>query len=84
MTIIERIGFAHTHVVRSISADGETLLARVAGEALADATLAAEDIDAVTASHSKHGMSAQGFTAVTGRRVAARPDGHASVPERLS
>jgi acetyl-CoA C-acetyltransferase len=61
--MIDLIGFAHTPFTRAPGADLESLMAQVAGDALADAGLEAGEIDAVVIGHFGHGLAAQGFVA---------------------
>ena len=61
--MVDLIGFAHTPFGRLPGADVETLMAQVAGEAIAEAGLEASDIDSVVIGHFGHGLVRQGFTA---------------------
>jgi len=57
------VGWAHTPFGRLEGETVESLIVRVAGEALADAGVAARDIDEIVLGHFNAGFSAQDFTA---------------------
>jgi acetyl-CoA C-acetyltransferase len=57
------VGWAHTPFGKLTGETVESLIVRVAGEALADAGLAAKDIDEIVLGHFNAGFSAQDFTA---------------------
>src|ERR1700729_4010147 len=57
------VGWAHTPFGRLEGETVESLIVRVAGEALADAGIAAKDVDEIMLGHFNAGFSAQDFTA---------------------
>ena len=57
------VGWAHTPFGKLSEETVESLIVRVAGEALADAGLAAKDVDEIVLGHFNAGFSAQDFTA---------------------
>src|SRR5215813_11215699 len=57
------VGWAHTPFGKLNGETVESLIVRVAGEALADAGIAASDIDEIVLGHFNAGFSAQDFTA---------------------
>jgi acetyl-CoA C-acetyltransferase len=57
------VGWAHTKFGRLEGETVESLIVRVAGEALADAGIAARDVDEIVLGHFNAGFSAQDFTA---------------------
>ena len=57
------VGWAHTPFGRLAGESVESLIVRVAGEALADAGIAAADVDEIVLGHFNAGFSAQDFTA---------------------
>jgi acetyl-CoA C-acetyltransferase len=57
------VGWAHTPFGKLSGETVESLVVRVAGEALADAGLAAKDVDEILLGHFNAGFSAQDFTA---------------------
>ncbi len=57
------VGWAHTPFGRLDGESVESLIVRVAGEALADAGVAARDVDEIVLGHFNAGFSAQDFTA---------------------
>jgi acetyl-CoA C-acetyltransferase len=57
------VGWAHTPFGRLDAETVESLIVRVAGEALADADIAASDVDEIVLGHFNSGFSAQDFTA---------------------
>src|ERR1700732_3717221 len=57
------VGWAHTPFGKLNGETVESLIARVAGEALADAAIAAKDVDEIVLGHFNAGFSAQDFTA---------------------
>src|SRR5215471_9880805 len=57
------IGWAHTRFGKLEGETVESLIVRVAGDALADAAIAAKDIDEIVLGHFNAGFSAQDFTA---------------------
>ncbi len=57
------VGWAHTPFGKLAGETVESLVVRVAGEALADAGLAAKDVDEIVLGHFNAGFSAQDFTA---------------------
>src|ERR1700682_4178238 len=57
------VGWAHTPFGKLNGESGESLIVRVAGEALADAGIAAKDVDEIVLGHFNGGFSAQDFTA---------------------
>ena len=57
------VGWAHTPFGRLNGETVESLIVRVAGEALADAGIAAKDVDEIVLGHFNAGFSAQDFTA---------------------
>jgi acetyl-CoA C-acetyltransferase len=57
------VGWAHTPFGRLNGGNVESLIVRVAGEALADAGIAAKDVDEIVLGHFNAGFSAQDFTA---------------------
>jgi acetyl-CoA C-acetyltransferase len=57
------VGFAHTPFGKLGDETLESLIVRVAGAALADATIAAGDVDEIVLGHFNAGFSAQDFTA---------------------
>jgi acetyl-CoA C-acetyltransferase len=57
------VGWAHTAFGRLEGETVESLIARVAGEALADAAIAPRDVDEILLGHFNAGFSAQDFTA---------------------
>src|SRR5947209_10061548 len=57
------VGWAHTPFGRLEGETVESLIARVAGEALADAGIAARDVDEIVLGHFNAGFSPQDFTA---------------------
>ena len=57
------IGWAHTPFGKLNEESVESLIVRVAGEALADAGIEAKDVDEILLGHFNAGFSAQDFTA---------------------
>ncbi len=57
------VGWAHTPFGKLNGETVESLIVRVAGEALADAGIAANDVDEIVLGHFNAGFSAQDFTA---------------------
>ena len=57
------VGWAHTPFGKLTGETVESLIVRVAGEALADAGVAAKDVDEIVLGHFNAGFSAQDFTA---------------------
>ena len=57
------VGWAHTPFGKLNGESVESLIVRVAGEALADAGVAAKDVDEIVLGHFNAGFSAQDFTA---------------------
>jgi acetyl-CoA C-acetyltransferase len=57
------VGWAHTPFGKLSSESVESLVVRVAGEALADAGIAAKDVDEILLGHFNAGFSPQDFTA---------------------
>lgn len=57
------VGWAHTPFGRLTGETVESLIVRVAGEALADAGIAAKDVDEIVLGHFNAGFSPQDFTA---------------------
>ena len=57
------VGWAHTPFGKLASETVESLIVNVAGEALADAGIAAKDVDEIVLGHFNAGFSAQDFTA---------------------
>src|ERR1700757_1676754 len=57
------VGWAHTQFGRLEGETVESLIVRVAGDALADAGIAARDVDEIVLGHFNAGFSAQDFTA---------------------
>ncbi|GIK79716.1 MAG: acetyl-CoA acetyltransferase [Pseudorhodoplanes sp.] len=57
------VGIAHTPFGKLDSESVESLIVRVAGDALADAGIAARDVDEIVLGHFNAGFSAQDFTA---------------------
>jgi acetyl-CoA C-acetyltransferase len=57
------VGWAHTPFGRLSEETVESLIVRVAGEALQDAGIAAKDVDEIVLGHFNAGFSAQDFTA---------------------
>jgi acetyl-CoA C-acetyltransferase len=57
------VGWAHTPVGKLAGESVESLIVRVAGEALADAGVAAKDVDEIVLGHFNAGFSTQDFTA---------------------
>ena len=57
------VGWAHTPFGRLTGETVESLIVRAAGEALADAGIAAADVDEIVLGHFNAGFSAQDFTA---------------------
>src|SRR5262249_8838756 len=57
------VGWAHTPFGKLAGETVESLIVRVAGEALADAGVAAKDVDEIVLGHFNAGFSAQDFTA---------------------
>jgi acetyl-CoA C-acetyltransferase len=57
------VGWAHTPFGKLASETVESLIVKVAGEALADAGIAAKDVDEIVLGHFNAGFSAQDFTA---------------------
>jgi acetyl-CoA C-acetyltransferase len=57
------VGWAHTPFGRLNNETVESLIVHVAGEALADAGIAAKDVDEIVLGHFNAGFSAQDFTA---------------------
>jgi acetyl-CoA C-acetyltransferase len=57
------VGWAHTPFGKLSGESVESLIVRVAGEALADAGVAAKDVDEIVLGHFNAGFSAQDFTA---------------------
>src|SRR6201990_503916 len=57
------VGWAHTPFGKLNGETVESLIVRVAGEALADAGVAAKDVDEIVLGHFNAGFSAQDFTA---------------------
>ena len=57
------VGWAHTPFGKLNGETVESLIVRVAGEALADAGIAAKDVDEIVLGHFNAGFSAQDFTA---------------------
>ena len=57
------VGWAHTAFGKLNGETVESLIVRVAGEALADAGIAASDVDEIVLGHFNAGFSPQDFTA---------------------
>jgi acetyl-CoA C-acetyltransferase len=57
------VGWAHTPFGKLTGESVESLIVRVAGEALADAGIAAKDVDEIVLGHFNAGFSTQDFTA---------------------
>ncbi len=57
------VGWAHTPFGKLADETVESLIVKVAGEALADAGIAAKDVDEIVLGHFNAGFSAQDFTA---------------------
>ena len=57
------VGWAHTPFGKLANETVESLIVKVAGEALADAGIAAKDVDEIVLGHFNGGFSAQDFTA---------------------
>ncbi|MEP7030375.1 MAG: acetyl-CoA acetyltransferase [Pseudolabrys sp.] len=57
------VGWAHTPFGKLTGETVESLIVRVAGEALADAGISAKDVDEIVLGHFNAGFSAQDFTA---------------------
>jgi acetyl-CoA C-acetyltransferase len=57
------VGWAHTPFGKLAGESVESLIVRVAGEALADAEVAAKDVDEIVLGHFNAGFSTQDFTA---------------------
>jgi acetyl-CoA C-acetyltransferase len=57
------VGWAHTQFGKLAGETVESLIVRVAGEALADATISAGDVDEIVLGHFNAGFSAQDFSA---------------------
>ena len=57
------VGWAHTPFGKLIGETVESLIVRVAGEALSHAGIAAKDVDEIVLGHFNAGFSAQDFTA---------------------
>src|ERR1700687_142153 len=57
------VGWAHTPFGKLSGESVESLIVRVAGEALADAGVAARDVDEIVLGHFNAGFSQQDFTA---------------------
>jgi acetyl-CoA C-acetyltransferase len=57
------VGWAHTPFGKLADETVESLIVKVAGEALADAGIAAKDVDEIVLGHFNGGFSAQDFTA---------------------
>src|SRR5450631_734946 len=57
------VGWAHTPFGKLNGESVESLIVRVAGEALADAGVAPKDVDEIVLGHFNAGFSAQDFTA---------------------
>jgi len=57
------VGWAHTPFGKLNGDSVESLIVRVAGEALADASIGAKDVDEIVLGHFNAGFSAQDFTA---------------------
>ena len=57
------VGWAHTPFGKLTDESVESLIVQVAGEALADAGIAASDVDEIVLGHFNAGFSAQDFTA---------------------
>src|SRR6202166_4922945 len=57
------VGWAHTPFGKLNGETVESLIVKVAGEALADAGIAAKDVDEIVLGHFNGGFSAQDFTA---------------------
>jgi acetyl-CoA C-acetyltransferase len=57
------VGWAHTPFGKLIGETVESLIVRVAGEALADAGISPKDVDEIVLGHFNAGFSAQDFTA---------------------
>ncbi|MGC1778541.1 MAG: acetyl-CoA acetyltransferase [Xanthobacteraceae bacterium] len=57
------VGWAHTPFGKLAGETVESLIVRVAGQALADAGIAAKDVDEIVLGHFNAGFSAQDFTA---------------------
>ena len=57
------VGWAHTPFGKLAGETVESLIVRVAGDALADAAIAAKDVDEIVLGHFNAGFSAQDFTA---------------------
>jgi acetyl-CoA C-acetyltransferase len=57
------VGWAHTPFGKLAGETVESLIVKVAGEALADAGIAAKDVDEIVLGHFNAGFSAQDFTA---------------------
>src|SRR6476620_10285982 len=57
------VGWAHTPLGRLAGETGESLIVRVATDALADAGIGPKDVDEIVLGHFNAGFSAQDFTA---------------------
>jgi len=57
------VGWAHSPFGKLAGETLESLIVKVAGEALADAGIAAKDVDEIVLGHFNAGFSAQDFTA---------------------
>src|SRR5881392_2247223 len=57
------VGWAHSPFGKLAGETVESLIARVAGDALADAAISAKDVDEIVLGHFNAGFSAQDFTA---------------------
>src|SRR5213595_2102666 len=57
------VGWAHSPFGKLAGETVESLIVRVAGDALADAAIAAADVDEIVLGHFNAGFSAQDFTA---------------------
>src|SRR4026207_1271215 len=57
------VGWAHSPFGKLAGEKVESLIVKVAGEALADAGIAAKDVDEIVLGHFNAGFSAQDFTA---------------------
>src|ERR1044072_3894977 len=57
------VGWAHSPFGKLAGETVESLIVKVAGEALADAGIAAKDVDEIVLGHFNAGFSAQDFTA---------------------
>ncbi len=76
------VGWAHTPFGQLDGETVESLIVRVASEALADAGIAAGDVDEIVLGHFNAGFSAAGFHRLAGAAGLARPALQARDPGR--